>query len=478
MKKYYFSDIYGVIQNKNYKYVKRIVNESLLFYSNKSFEFRNTNQTCLSAKDESNFIVSASNYMLQKDCMDFKQKKFNINILNEEKHLITPDIDELSKKHKSHILRNFLTFSNYNSLQNVNLSRIEHYLLLMYSNNLKFFEFEGLLLPKQECTLSFSKKRVLHPFFKKLKNNSISTIHFILFIAQIRKISTFKALDMLYKDFFLKLNITDPFIGEFKVLNDAFIFYKEFLLLQQMADKLKDKLLMGSIDENQPFFYVLKENSFSSQEIIAIKEYFNIMYSNISKPTCYIKKHQVKNKNIYAIYYFIMSNKYFIPVEDFFLSLYNLLKLEYIVLTPAGEIYTQKHIVKYLAFEDNLSYLSLKEITDIFNEFVRYEYIYELPLSFEEISTIKPRFLCPLCGSKLYEEEYEYLNCKNKDCNFIFNRGNLKKQNIKTVKKDDIFKGLAFKNIYLKNDKNQLKLFTLTNYKDHKYSFTLKNINS
>lgn len=486
MKKFCFSDNYFISKNLTCKRINRVFKTTLFFENRNKFQITKNQLLFIDPSAINSFYVSNSNYLLQKDLIDLKEEEKNVDIkiFNEKKEIIIyskKEIEQIMKKTRSYLLRNYLNFINYKKLNSIGLERIEQYLILLYSNYLTFFNYQGLLLSnKKDYILNLTNNKTKHSGILGLKANKISTIEFILFVSNVKNKSPFFVIDALYKEYFFNLHITNPFSNNFQILEKDFIFYSEYNLLLNLSTKIEDLIYEGVLNENKKIKYCLLEekNQLDNNEIIAIQEYFNLLIvdKNNSNNQINIDSSKLVKKNIYSLYFLFSYNYYYIPFEDFMTSLYSLLKLEYIIFTKQGNIYPNPKIKKYFLFNENLTYLSLKDILDKFKQFTEDKEVFELP-SFPLINILSPSFICPICKNKQYYLTHDFLTCKDKDCDFYFNRNNLKKQGTNKVLLKDIIKGLVFGNIFIENSNKMKKLYTVKEYASHKYSFTLKTTN-
>jgi len=513
MKKLCFSDILFFKKNQCI-YTKKIYDLKIDFLSRNKFQinfnfiknvskfFKNIEQ--LDEIDFS-FFISSSNYFFQKNVLDFYEQNINanvnINLLNEKKEQIClKEIkkEELTIKNKSYLLRSYLTNINYASLNNINLNRIEQYLFLMYLEHLDYFKFKSINIPvKTDLMLKIENyKNYENDFFSKLKKiedvkkNKFSTLEFLLLISKVRKIELKYAFKRLYKEFQNFLNISDPFIGYFEIFNiNDFYFKDEVILLQMIANKIENrKMFLKKIDvldkkEQNSLLKTVGINekranlNLTEKERDILEIYFNIFLYKEDKKNAKIEinSKELKKDNLISLYYMVSYNNYFIPIEDFFSTLYHLLNRDFL-LTDENycSVVINPLLKNKLFFEDNAYYLNLKEILSKFKHFIfDEEEIFELPffplLKIKELS-----FECPVCKEKTYKIDYNFLFCSNNNCQFKFNRRNLSKQGIKLVNIKDIIKGLQLPSVYLENSFKEKKLYETKEYAPFKYSFTLK----
>ena len=485
MKKYCFSDIYFFRKLENCIFTKKIYKRHIAFNNRIDFKIEKLYYKKDIFPDEC--YVSHSNYLLQYDCLQLLKKNRNIQIFNEKRKPYQFDskkIKEISIKEKSYLLRSFLSSVNYESLQNIGLERIEHFLIILYSNFLNYYEYNGLLFPKKK-DYSIRIQNQINPkehfLIQSVNNNTFFTLSFILYIANLKRVNPFWVMDILYKEFFYKLNITDPFIGKFEILNlDNFFFKDEILQIKQVIKNIS--VLFRATDEsNKNYFCVDLFGPLQEEKnLLILKKYFHFFVLNNSYLKSYTSNSVIKithknlNKsNIYALYYLFFYNSFFIPIEDFFISLFNLLKMGYLVFLPDGRIFPEKKIKKYCFFDYNNYYLSLENILEKFKDFSFAEELFELPF-FPLIKTEKLSFRCPICNNREYILDYDFLKCKDKNCNFLFNRKNLHSLGIKQVLLKDIIKSLSLPSIYIEDVNKNKRLFVLKEYTPFRYSLTLK----
>ena len=257
MKKLCFSDIYFFSRKNKCFYTKKIYDLKINFLSRNKFQINYVpiNKISKYLKEsvqvDLSFFISSSNYFFQKNVFDFliqnNHNVKNIKIFNEKNKEIIFN-RKINEKNKSYLLRSYLTDINYSYLNNVDLTRIEQYLFLMYLEFLDYFEYEGIYIPFQtELILDVKEKNndVLNSFFnsekiQNIKNGNFSTLDFLFLVSKIRKIDFKFALKRLYQEFYSFLNITDPFTGTFQILNfDDFYFKDEIILLQTITNKIK-----------------------------------------------------------------------------------------------------------------------------------------------------------------------------------------------------------------------------------------------
>ena len=485
MKKFCFSDIYYFNKIKGCYHLKKIYKKHILFRNRNDFEINKTSYLNIAPK--SSLYISSSNYLLQKDFLDLqKEKKVNIQSFNEKEQpyiFHEKDLNNIVIKEKSYLLRSYLTSINYDALYYIGLSRIEQFLLLLYSNFLTFYTYKGLLFSKKkDYIIKINKNKKIKNHYKiiNINKNIYSSLDFVLYVSKSRKVEPFWVLDALYKEFVYHLNITDPFIGEFEVLKeDNFLFKKELNAIKATVKKI-DFIIEGK-ENRKNFFFIMSKapDFFSFEEKSVINNYlhFYILNDKNGKELKVFAQDLFKS-NVFSLYYLSYYNSFFLPIEDFFHSLYNLLKMDYISFSFYGNLYPNETLKEYLLFEHNDYFLSLQDLLNKFKNFCSFkDEILELPF-FPLIKTKQPSFSCPICNGNQYVLDYDFLKCKDKNCGFLFNRKNLSKQGIKSVLLKDIIKGLVFPSVYIENKDKQKKLFIVKEYAPFRYSLTLKNFNN
>lgn len=393
-------------------------------------------------------IISPSNYKLLYDLKDLNVKKLYAPEFYDKKIILQVDYKKVEKSFERLLKRSYLSYLNYEKLQNLGLNRVEQFIIL---SNLALFEkyknIDNINL--QEGTYEIVK-------VEKIKDTKLKS----------HKISFLKCIRMMNKKYNLSFEEASKLLlQEYSYLKISDVFSEEgFVPLQKIELKDFNKVLFDILKneyEIEEFKVTLKVNKKEKSVIIRKMLNYNEDISNyygLQKEDYFIGKYILVNKseeNIEFLYEFV---KKIIPFKDFILTLKALIKLN--KLKEDGVFLTVED-TKALNLKYNREWISPNTWERIY-EHQDFDFFNIL----DEIDTNENEFKCPSCEGKYYETTPTKFFCKNRDCGFIFYRNSLKFLDIKAVNAAKFKEGIIHKKVFVKNKDGRNFLVHLKNRKN------------
>lgn len=265
-------------------------------------------------------IISPSNYRLLFELKEINYKKLYFPETYEIGKSVNIDIRTIDFLFEKYLKRSYISFLNYEKLQNLGLNRIEQYLILLNFSLLKKFKnFDNLLIYEKLKIISFQKKET-----KSYKEKKIDLFKFLRFLSFKYDMSFDEATKYVIY-LYTNLYITDPFFEEGfvflkkindlekKSINDLFvkllkkeIFFDVFHLeTQNIKGNKKEFIINKLIEEDENLIY-----------------YFGFQKEEYITDTFIFPENEINN-----IDYLLSNLKEIIPIRDIFLTLKSLLKL-------------------------------------------------------------------------------------------------------------------------------------------------------
>lgn len=396
-------------------------------------------------------IVSPTNYRLLYDILsidsnaefykpeDFKfgkRKKFNFNKL-----IIFKEFDK-------YIKRSYLSYLNYENLRRVGLKRIEQYVLMLGILSFRnIFVYDNILVKNNELTV----EKIKEEKEVEIKIKEISLINFI-YILQLKYKFSFEDILSYILRMYSELKITDPFSNSFIFLeeddSDIYRVYKELI-----SDSVK--VTVKKIKTDHGFFEVKisdRKSLLNDYLMLQREDYFEgkIIHTENSYP------------NVLLLYNFL---SFIMPFKDYVLTLKLLLFMKKVSILKSV-LFIEDEIIKKIQPKKNIAWINKSIWKEIYeNQDYLFGHIIE-PILCKTIE-----FKCPICGEENYSVTPQKIFCGKNNCNFKFNRINLKSFGISKISVEQAIESLSSGSLLLRTNNNKNIPVFLNNDKNYYYLY-------
>lgn len=388
-------------------------------------------------------IVSPSNYKLLFDLKEFNVKKFYRPEFYEKREQFEVDYRKIDKLFENFLKRSYISFLNYEKLQNLGLNRVEQFVICLAFILLKgYVNSDNLIIENKELKIESIKKiRTI-----KIKSANINFIKCLRLLSLNYGMSFDEATSFLFKEYSF-MRISDVFN------EDGFIPLKKIEL--KGFNSILYKILKEEIEveeyivESNGKKYLIKKMINKNQDFI---NYYGFQNKDLVVGDSFIPEKTFNIEFIFELIHHIM------PLKDFILTLKSLIKLERIV-EEKSFLSIKEDLIPFFNIKYNKEWINVKNWEKIYKQ---EDFTFNNIL--EEIDSSYLDFVCPCCGSKTLSVSPARFFCKI-DCGFSFYRYSLKVVGINSISKEKMLEALHFKKIFIKNKSGKNFVANLKNRK-------------
>lgn len=388
-------------------------------------------------------IVSPSNYKLLFDLKEFNVKRFYRPEFYEKRETFEVDYKKIDKLFENFLKRSYISYLNYEKIQNLGLNRIEQFVICLSLILLKkYVNSDNLIIEDKE--IKIEKIRKIRTI--KFKNQKINFIKCLRLLNLSYGMSFDEATSFLFKEYSY-LRISDVFDEE------GFIPLKKIEL--KGFNSILYKILKEDVEVEEYLAeangkkYLIKRMIGDNQDFI---NYFGFQNKDYVVGDVFVPD---KTFNIEFLFELI---KHIMPLKDYILTLKSLIKLERVIETKSF-LHIKEDIIPFFNIKYNKEWIDVKNWERVYKQ---EDFTFNNIL--EEVDTSHLEFVCPLCGGKHLSVSPAKFFCKI-DCGFTFYRYSLKVVGINSISKEKMLEALYFKKIFVKNKTGKNFVANLKNRK-------------
>lgn len=383
-------------------------------------------------------VISPSNYRMLFDLKEVNYKKIYFPESYEKGKPAIINMGHIDILFEKFLKRSYISFLNYEKLQNLGLNRIEQYIILL--NTLlfkKFKSFDNLLVSDRFKIISFEKVSTI-----SYKNNRIDLFKFLRLLCFKYDLSFDEASKYIIY-LYSKLIISDPFMEEGFVLMKK-IEDEEFKALNNiLINILKKEIFVDvyklTVEDNKGI-----KKEYTVNKLIEFNEDYN-SYFGCQKEDYYTDTYIYPEENNNNID-FILSNLIgILPIRDILLTLKSLIKLGKIKNNKMFFFIEEKY-GNSLRLKHNIEWVTKNAWEKIY-----LDHSYSFNNILDEISSENLSFICPCCGANSFRFSPMKFFCVSYSCGFSFDRISLKEFNFKPILENKMLESLIHKKVFLRN---------------------------
>lgn len=397
-------------------------------------------------------IVSPSNYKLLFDLKEFNVKRFYRPEFYERRETFEVDYRKIDKLFENFLKRSYISYLNYEKLQNLGLNRIEQFVIC-----LAFILFKGY---SNSDNLIIDNKVYKIEKIEKIRTVKIKN----------KQINFLKCLRLLHLNYGMSFDEATSFLfQEYSYLRISDVFNEEgFVPLKKIELKGFNSILYKLIKEEIEVEEILVH---SNGKKFLVKKMINPNQDFINYYGFQSKDYKVGDvfvpENKFNVDFIFELIKHIMPLKDFVLTLKSLIKLDRIKERGCF-LSINEDIIHFFNIKYNKEWINIKNWEKIY---LQQDFTFNNILN--EIDCSDLEFVCPCCGEKKLSISPARFFCKI-DCGFSFYRYSLRVVGINSISKEKMIEALHFKKIFVKNKSGKNFVANLKNRKSFHF-LSLKN---